>query len=238
MILPTYPSMRFWPSAPSVLTRFLFTIICVRFTCSRLESMLHRLDYSIPCCHACSVRHRTGHRDLAHSFQIIQTTRFRSLTDRFHPRLGNSLPRTETASLLVCVDDHVRLVLVKLVVPIVVASRLEALCSVLLHVLYFHVLLCKTSPAVGIALLCSRVLGSRSLAVLFTGSRVPSLAVSLSSRPFGTCFIQPTIHTLGLKACVVHDHCKRQCCGHRISNLLKIMDVKGSKLRCAFCPQA
>ena len=37
-------------------------------------------------------------------------------------RLVNSLPRTETASLLVCVDDHVRLVLVKLVVPLVVAS--------------------------------------------------------------------------------------------------------------------
>ena len=47
----------------------------------------------------------------------------------------------------------------------------------------------------------------------FTGSRVPSLAVSLSSRPFGTCFIQPTIHPLVLKASVVHDHCKRRCCG-------------------------
>ena len=63
------------------------------------------------CCHACSVRQRTGHRDLAHSFQIIQTTRSRSSTGRRHPRLGNSLPRTETASLLVRVDDHVRLVL-------------------------------------------------------------------------------------------------------------------------------
>ena len=49
----------------------------------------------------CSIRHRTGHMDLAHSFQIIQTTRSRSSTDRLHPRLGNSLPRTETASLLV-----------------------------------------------------------------------------------------------------------------------------------------
>ena len=83
--------------------------------------------------------------------------------------------------------------------------------------LYFHVLLRKTSPAVGAALLCSRVLGSRSL------------AVSLSSRPFGTCFNQPTIHTLGLKASVVHDHCKRRRCGHRISNLLKTLDVKGSQ---------
>ena len=85
----------------------------------------------------------------------------------------------------------------------------------------------KTSPAVGIALLCSRVLGSRSLAVLFTGSRVPSLAVSICSRPFGTCFDQPTSHSLGLKASVVHDHCKRHCCGHRISNLLNTLVVKG-----------
>ena len=85
----------------------------------------------------------------------------------------------------------------------------------------------QTSPAVGIALLCSRVLGSRSLAVLFTGSRVPFLIVSLSSRPFGTCFIQPTIHPLGLKASGVHDHSKRRCCGHRISNLLNTLDVKG-----------
>ena len=34
--------------------------------------------------------------------------------------------------------------------------------------------------------------------------------------------------TLGLNACVVHDHCERRCCGHRRSNLLKILDVKGS----------
>ena len=59
------------------------------------------------------------------------------------------------------------------------------------------------SPAVGFALLCSR--GSLPWLFCFTGSRVPSLAVSLSSRPFGSCFIQPTIHPLGLKACVVHD---------------------------------
>ena len=32
---------------------------------------------------------------------------------------------------------------------------------------------------------------------------------------------------LGLKASVVHDHCKRRCCGHRISNLLNTLDVKG-----------
>ena len=75
----------------------------------------------------------------------------------------------------------------------------------------------KTSPAVGTALLCSRVLGSRSL------------AVSLSSRPFGTCFNQPTMHPLGLKASVVHDYCKRRCCGHRISNLLNTLDNKGSQ---------
>ena len=63
----------------------------------------------------------------------------------------------------------------------------------------------------------------------FTGSRVPSLAVSLSSRPFGTCFNQPATHPLGLKASVVHDHCRRRYCGHRMSNLLKILDVKGSQ---------
>ena len=207
---------------------FRFTIICVRFTCSRLESILHHLDYSVPLLSVCSIRQRTGYRDLAHSFQIIQTTRFRSLTDRFHPRLGNSLPRTETASLLVCVDDHVRLILVKLVVQLSLLFWLEALCSVLLHVSRFHMLRCKTLPAVGIALLCSRVLGSRSLAVLFTGSRVPSLAVSLSSRPFGTCFHQPSIHPLGLKASVVHGRFIRRRSGHVAkSNLLKTLDVKG-----------
>ena len=44
------------------------------------------------CCHVCSIRHGTGLRDLAHSFQIIQPTWSRSSTDWFHPRLGNSLP--------------------------------------------------------------------------------------------------------------------------------------------------
>ena len=39
--------------------------------------------------------------DLAHLLQIIQTTRSRSSTGWPHPRLRHSLPRTETASLLV-----------------------------------------------------------------------------------------------------------------------------------------
>ena len=71
---------------------------------------------------------------------------------------------------------------------------------------------------------------------LFTGSRVPSLAVSLSSQPLGTCFNQPTIDPLGLKASVVHDHCKRRCCGHRKSNLVKTHPVSRIRntLRCAF----
>ena len=96
--------------------------------------------------------------------------------------------------------------------------------------------------------LCSSLFtGSRvpSLAVLFTGSRVPSLAVSLSSRPFGSCFIQPTIHQptmhpLGLKASGVHDHCKRRRGEHRINNLLNTLHVKDllKMLRCAFCLQA
>ena len=109
--------------------------------------------------------------------------------------------------------------------------------------LRFHVLLCKNFAC---CWLCSSLFtGSRvpSLAVSFTGSRVPSLTVSLSSLPFGTCFNQPTIHQptihpLGLKASVVHDHCKRCRCGHRMNNLLKTLDVKGSQyppLRRALC---
>ena len=74
------------------------------------------------------------------------------------------------------------------------------------------------SPAVGFALLCSRVLGSLPWRFLF-------------SRPFGSCFIQPTIHQptihpLGLKASGVHDHCKRRRSEHRISNLLNTLNVK------------
>ena len=56
----------------------------------------------------------------AHLLQIIQTTRSRSSIGWPHPRLGNLLLRTETASLLVGVDDHVRFVLGRLVVPVVV----------------------------------------------------------------------------------------------------------------------
>ena len=66
---------------------------------------------------------------------------------------------------------------------------------------------------------------------LFTGSRVPSLAVSLLHGQFGSCFIQltihqPTIHPLGLKASGVHDHCKKRRSEHRISNLLNTLNVK------------
>ena len=92
--------------------------------------------------------------------------------------------------------------------------------------MYFHVFL---RVLLACCWLCSSLFtGSRvpSLAVLFTGSRVPSLAVSLSSRPFGSCFIQPTIHPLGLKASGVHDHCKRRRSGHRKSNLLNTLNVK------------
>ena len=38
--------------------------------------------------------------------------------------------------------------------------------------------------------------GVPSLAVFFTGARVPSLVVFLSSRPCGTCFIKPSAHHL------------------------------------------
>ena len=92
--------------------------------------------------------------------------------------------------------------------------------------LYFHVFL---RVLLGVLLACCWLCSS-----LFTGSRVPSLAVSLSSRPFGSCFIQPTIHQptihpLGLKASGVHDHCNRRCCRHCINNLLNTLDVKGSQ---------
>ena len=71
----------------------------------------------------------------------------------------------------------------------------------------------------------------------FTGSRVPSLAVSISSRPFGTCFIQPTIHPLGLKATVVHGRFIRRRSGHVAkNNLLKTLDfgrASSSRSSCA-----
>ena len=174
------------------------------------------------------VLHRTGHRDLAHSFQIIQTTRSRSSTGRPHSFLGNSLPRTETASLLVCVDDQI--VLGKLVVPVVVGfpTRSTVFRSSP-RVSFPRVALQKLRLLLALLFFVQVFWGPGPWLFCFTGSRVPSLAVSLSSRPFGTCFNQPTIHPLGLKASVVHDHCKRRCCGHRISNLLNTLDVKGSQ---------
>ena len=109
-------------------SEFCFVIIHIIphwIMCSWLESILHHLDNSIPLLSI--LRHlRLVFSDLGFLCSPAQST-----------RLGNSLPRTETISLLVCVDNHVRLVLVKLlvvVVPLVVASWLEALCSVLLHV--------------------------------------------------------------------------------------------------------
>ena len=153
--------------------------------CSWLESILHHLDNSILCCQPFDI-FALSFSDLGFLCSPAQST-----------RLGNSLPRTETISLLVCVDNHVRLVLVKLlvvVVPFVVASWLGALCSVLLHVLYFHVFL---RVLLACCWLCSSLFtGSRvpSLAVLFTGSRVPSLAVSLYSRPIWLVF-HPTYNS-------------------------------------------
>ena len=71
------------------------------------------------------------------------------------------------------------------------------------------------SPAVGTALLLFTGSGVPVPGCFcFTGSRVPSLAVSISSRPFGTCFNQPAIHTLGLKASVVHGRLVRRRGGH------------------------
>ena len=229
---------------------FHVTIICVRFTCSRfctrLSSALSSstssrigscaLDWNqyftiliiqSLCRHACSILHRTGH-DLAHSFQIIQTTQSRSSTDRLHPHFGNSLPRTETASLVVCVDDHIRLVLVKLLVPLC-----RWLPDLKHCVPFFSTCCTSTCCFVKLRLLSALLFfvhgfsGPGPWLFCFTGSRVPSLAVSLSSRPFFSCFIQPTIHTLGLKTSCVHNHCKRRRCGHRISNLLNTLNVKG-----------
>ena len=140
--------------------------------------------------------------DLAHSFQIIQTTRSRSSTGRPRSHLGNSLPRTETASLLVCVDDHV--VLGKLCCP-----NCRWLPDSKHGVPFFSTCLVSTCCVAKNFACCWHY------SSLFTGSGSQSLAVLLSSRPFGACFNQPTIHPLGLKARVVHDHCKRRCCGHR-----------------------
>ena len=88
-----------------------------------------------------------------------------------------------------------------------------------------HFSACR-SPAVGFALLCSRVLGS--LLWLFCSRVLGSLpwlfcSRVLSSQPFGSCFIQPTIHPLGLKACVVHDRFIRRRSGHRTNNLLNTL---------------
>ena len=92
---------------------------------------------------------RTLHWDLAHS------TRSRSSTGRLHSHLGNSLPRTETASLWSHVDDHIRLVLgryVQVLLPDFVVgfhTFLRVLLACCWHCSFF----------------CSRVLRSRSLAV-------------------------------------------------------------------------
>ena len=91
----------------------------------------------------------------------------------------------------------------------------------------FHVLLCKFHLLLALLFFVHGFSGPGPWLFCSMGSRVPSLAVSLSSRPFGTCFIQPTTHPLGLKASVVHDHCKRRRCLHRTSNLLNASDVKG-----------
>ena len=64
----------------------------------------------------------------------------------------------------------------------------------------------------------------------------PGCFVHGFSGPFPGCFSfftaiwlvfhPPTIHTLGLKASGVHDHCKRRRSGHRKSNLLNTLNVK------------
>ena len=156
-----------------------------------LGSILHRLDYSIPCCHACSILHRTRHRYLAHSM------RSRSSTDRPHSHLGNSLPRF---MLMITFDlswaDTFKFISQTLSLA---STRFSACCS----------------PAVGTALsFVHGFWGPGPWLFRFTGSRVPSLAVFIPSRPFGTCFNQPTIHPLGLKASVVHGRFIRRRSGH------------------------
>ena len=64
----------------------------------------------------------------------------------------------------------------------------------LLRELFVPVVKGTRPPAVGYAL-SSWVLGSQSLAVCSWVLGSQSLAVSLSSRPFGTCFIQPSMVT-------------------------------------------
>ena len=93
------------------------------------------------------VLHGTRHRDLAHSI------RSRSSSDRPHCHLGNSLLQTETISLWIHVDGHIRLVLgryVQVLLPDFVIdfhAFLRVLLACCWHCSFF----------------CSRVLGSRVL---------------------------------------------------------------------------
>ena len=75
-----------------------------------------------------------------------------------------------------------------------ICSRLLLCRTGLLRELFVPVVKGTRPPAVGYAL-SSWVLGSQSLAVCSWVLGSQSLAVSLSSRPFGTCFIQPSLVT-------------------------------------------
>ena len=164
---------------------FRFTIICVRFTCSRLELMLHRLAYSIPCCHVCSIRHRTGHRDLAHSFQIIQTTRSRSLTDRFHPRLGNSLLPFRYV-LMITFDSSWSILLSHLsLLPDLKHSVpfFSTCCFVKLYLLLALLFFVHGFWGPGPWLFCSRVLGSLPWLFLFLHGHLARVSTSLQFTP-------------------------------------------------------
>ena len=103
----------------------------------------------------------------------------------------------------------------------------------------FHVLRCKNFACCWhCSFFCSRVLGSRSVAVLFHGISGPCLGCFSFFTALWHVF-QPAYNSpLGLKASVVHDHCKWRYCGHRTSNWLNTLDVKGSRyppLRHALC---
>ena len=107
----------------------------------------------------------------------------------------DSLPRTETASLLVCVDDHIRLVLGRLVLPVVVGflTRSTVFRS-FPRVSFPRVALQKLRLLLALLFFVYGFWGPGPWLFCFTGSRVPSLAVSFFFTAIWHVF-QPTYNS-------------------------------------------